>query len=137
MGQPIKEVLYNEMIKSNVSYNEKQLHVWNDKGQVNQVEVLADTGSQEISCVCYCPQYLLYFVASTDFKLHVFNEHLLLVGWLPLDVSQIHCMVFIPGKEKKRSHDGPSQLYWDKLVTGGINGCYMFPFRMLSKYKPQ
>jgi hypothetical protein len=66
---------------------------------------------------------MLYLVISTDFKLHLFNEHLLHVGWLPLNIRLITRAYF---------HESKST-----LITAGIDGVYMFKLNVKNKYDPK
>ena len=80
-----------------------------------------DTSSHSISTIVYSSVDQLYFAISTDFKLHIFNEHLIWVGWLPLKVRLVHFAHFYESKST--------------LITAGIDGCYMFPIKINSKYE--
>ena len=60
---------------------------------------------------------------STDFKLHIFNEHLNHIKALPLKIRLIHFAYF----DDKES----------KLITAGIDGCFMFDFKVICKYEPK
>ena len=82
-----------------------------------------ETQSHTISCIVYSPKNQLYFAISTDFKLHIFNEHLILLGWIPLSVRLVHYMYF---------HEEKST-----IITAGIDGCFMFKLNILSKYEPK
>jgi hypothetical protein len=66
---------------------------------------------------------MLYLAISTDFKLYIFNEHLLLIGWIPINMRLVHLAYF---------HEEKST-----LITGGIDGCFMFKFQVRSKYEPK
>ena len=66
---------------------------------------------------------MLYLAISTDFKLHIFNAHLILIGWLPLKVRLVNFAYFYEEKSL--------------LITGGIDGCHMFKFDVISKYEPK
>jgi len=66
---------------------------------------------------------MLYFAISNDFKMHIFNEHLILIGWVPLRVRLINYVFF---SEETST-----------LITGGIDGCYMFGITVRSKYDPK
>jgi hypothetical protein len=66
---------------------------------------------------------MIYLAISTDFKLHIFNEHLIHVGWFPLKVRLVHFAHFVEEKST--------------LITGGIDGCFMFKFMIRSKYEPK
>ena len=60
---------------------------------------------------------------SNDFKLHVFNEHLIVIGCLPLKIRLVNFAYFYEEKST--------------LITGGIDGCHMFKFNVMSKYEPK
>lgn len=60
---------------------------------------------------------------SNDFKLHIFNEHLHHIKALPLKIRLINFAYFY---EKE-----------SKLITAGIDGCFMFEFKMECKYEPK
>ena len=66
---------------------------------------------------------MLYLAISTDFKLYIFNELLLLIGWIPINMRLVHLAHF---QEEKST-----------LITGGIDGCFMFKFSTKSKYEPK
>jgi len=121
-GGQVKKIFFNKNIRSFVSYNEKQLHVWRaDNGQqVMNINFFDETQSHTISCIVYSSTHMLYFAISTDFKLHIFNEHLIRIGWLPLKVRLVHFAYFCEEKSM--------------LITGGIDGCFMFKIHVKSKY---
>ena len=54
----------------------------------------------------------MYFVISTDFKIHVFNEHLILIRQLPLKIRLIQYVYFLEEE--------------NKLITAGVDGCFLF-----------
>ena len=97
-----------------MSYNEKQIHVWSQQTgeQLFVVNFFEETRSHQISCMTYSLQHYLYLVISTDFKLHVFNENLILVESIPMKTRLINQCYFY---EKEQL-----------LVTAGIDGCYFF-----------
>jgi hypothetical protein len=66
---------------------------------------------------------MLYLAISTDFKLYIFNEHLLLIGWIPINMRLVYFAYFYEEKST--------------LITGGIDGCFMFKFYAQSKYDPK
>lgn len=66
---------------------------------------------------------MIYLAVSTDFKLHLFNEHLIWIGWFPLDVRLVHYLYFYEDKST--------------LITAGIDGCYMFHIHFVNKYEPK
>lgn len=121
----LKDILYNPNIRSYVSYNEKHLHIWRgtDAQQVAKCDFFNETQSHSISCVVYSHSNMIYLAVSTDFKLHLFNEHLVWIGWFPLDVRLVHYLYFY---EKKST-----------LITAGIDGCYMFHIHFMNKYEPK
>ena len=125
IGANVKNIFHNPNIRSYVSYNDKQLHIWKDDNAelVNSMNFFDETESHAISCVTYSKAHMLYFAISTDFKLYLFNEHLLNVGWVPLDVRLVTYIQYIEHKQM--------------LVTGGIDGCYMFKFFSYSKSDPR
>lgn len=124
-GGQVKKIFYNKNIRSFVSYNEKQLHVWReDNGeQVQSINFFDETQSHQISCIVYSSKHMLYLAISTDFKLHIFNEHLIRVGWMPLNVRLIYFAYFYEEEST--------------LITGGIDGCFMFKFMVETKYEPK
>lgn len=124
-GGQVKKIFYNKNIRSYVSYNEKQLHVWReDNGeQVQSINFFDETQSHQISCIVYSQEHMLYLAISTDFKLHIFNEHLIRVGWMPLNVRLIYHAFFYEEKST--------------LITAGIDGCFMFRFTVNSKYEKE
>ena len=65
----------------------------------------------------------LYLAISNDFKLHIFNEHLNHINTLPLKIRLINFAYFY---EKE-----------SKLITAGIDGCFMFDFIVECKYEPK
>ena len=81
------------------------------------------TQSHSISCIVYSETHMLYLAISTDFKMHIFNEHLNLIGWLPLKVRLVNFAFFCEQTSM--------------LITGGIDGCFMFKFNFTSKYEPK
>jgi WD40 repeat protein len=124
-GGQVKNIFYNKNIRSFVSYNEKQLHVWNAANgqQVMNINFFDETQSHTISTIVYSATHQLYLAISTDFKLHIFNEHLILIGWFPLKVRLVHFAYFYEEKST--------------LITAGIDGCFMFKINVKSKYEPK
>ena len=124
-GGPVKNIFYNKNIRSYVSYNEKQLHVWkaNNGQQVMGINFFDATQSHSISCIVYSKTHQMYLAISNDFKLHIFNEHLIMIGWLPLKIRLVNFAYFYEEKST--------------LITGGIDGCHMFKFNVMSKYEPK
>lgn len=59
---------------------------------------------------------------STDFKLHIFNEHLHHIKALPLKIRLINFAYFYENDKESR------------LITAGIDGCCMFDFEVICKY---
>ena len=92
----VKRVIYNPVSKSYVSYNEKQLHIWraNSGATIASIDFFDTTLSHSISCMCYARKYMIYLVVSTDFKIHIFNELLIWLGWLPLKVRLVNFIAF-------------------------------------------
>lgn len=66
---------------------------------------------------------MIYLAISTDFKIHIFNEHMVLIDSLPLKVRLVNFAFF---SEETAM-----------LITGGIDGCFMFKFKFNSKYDPK
>ena len=54
----------------------------------------------------------MYAVISTDFKMHIFNEFMILMRQFPLGISHVYEAFFIEES--------------DTLVTSSINGCHLF-----------
>lgn len=121
----MKDIFYNPHIRCFVSYNEKQMHVWkeSDGQQVQSINFFDETQSHSISCIVYAKSHMVYLAISTDFKLHIFNAHLILIGWLPLNTRLVNFAYFYEEKSL--------------LITGGIDGCHMFKFDVTSKYEPK
>jgi len=73
--------LYNPNTKAFVSYNQKQIHVWNELTgmRIFKIDLYQETKSHNISAFCYSRQKMLYFVISTDNRLHTFNENMICV----------------------------------------------------------
>ena len=100
-AQGVKDVLFNPNTKAFVSYNEKQIHVWSQQTgeQLFVVNFFEETRSHQISCMTYSLQHYLYLVISTDFKLHVFNENLILVESIPMKTRLINqCYFYLVDK---------------------------------------
>ena len=53
------------------------------------------TQSHTIACMCYSKSIGVYFVASTDFKLHAFNDYLSYLGWWPLKTRSVNHLEFM------------------------------------------
>lgn len=121
----LKDIIHNKNIRSFVSYNDKHLHVWREHTaqQVMNVNFFDETQSHTISCIVYSSKFMLYFAISTDFKLHIFNEHLIFVGWFPLDARLVHYAYFIEETST--------------LITAGIDGCFLFKLYIQNKYEPK
>ena len=121
----VNQVLYNPNMKAFVSCNEKQIHVWgqHDGAQLFQVNFFEETKSHAISCFCYSRKHMVFFVISTDFKLHVFNENMIHVCEVHMKTSLIsYCFFYEPH---------------NLLVCGGVDGCYIFQLQIHCKYTPQ
>jgi hypothetical protein len=58
-----------------------------------------------------------------DFKLLIFSEHLTLLKILGVKVRLAHFAYFVDSQSK--------------LITGGIDGCFIINFTMKSKYNPK
>ncbi|CDW78455.1 wd repeat-containing protein 87 [Stylonychia lemnae] len=135
IGGMVKSIFWNPNTKAYVSYNEKNLHVWKPETeeQIFYVNFFDETKSHQISCIVYSSKYhvrnlkpkflQLYLAISNDFKLHIFNEHLHHIKALPLKIRLINFAYFY---EKE-----------SKLITAGIDGCFMFEFKMECKYEPK
>ena len=120
-GIPITKLIYNENIGGYLSCTNKQIHVWksmesSDEGSFGKsqftIKFFEETGSHNISCLCYCKSLYLYFVVSTDFKLHVFNEYLFYIGHFSLQSRLVNFISIIDENLL--------------LVTGGIDGCFLY-----------
>ena len=82
---------------------------------------------------------------SGDFKLHVFNEHLNKIATLPLKVRLINFAYFYEENNTTSNEVKPKTSYGaheeekksGKLITAGIDGCYMFEFVIKCKYDPK
>ena len=122
---PVKDLVVNENIKSYVTYSEKQIHIWSsdNANQLKELDFFEATQSHTISCVVYCKKYMIYLAISEDFKVHVFNEHLRPIGYLPLNTRLVNYAYFYEEKSI--------------LITAGIDGCFMYKLNVLSKYEPR
>ncbi len=94
-----------------VSYNEKQVHAWNEFTGQQQLKVnfYEETKSHAISCMCYSQERQLYFIISTDFKLYIFNENLIMAASVAIKAGLINQCT-----------------YYDReslLLTVGVEGC--------------
>ena len=74
-----KGIIYSFNTKAFVTWNEKQIHMWSEltAKPIFKVNFYEETKSHSIASVCYSPVKMLYFVISTDFKMHVFNENMI------------------------------------------------------------
>lgn len=93
---PVKAVIYNQNSKVFVSYNDKQIHVWNELTGANlfKVNFYEETKSHTIAAMCYSLSKGLYFVIATDFKMHVFNENMINVDSLISKTRLVHQAYF-------------------------------------------
>lgn len=89
---------------SYLSFTEKHMHLWRvmkkDKEGLyakNQYDVrlLEHTNSHTISCIAYSNSLHLYFLMSTDFRLHIFNEYLFYVGYFHLPTRLVNFISII------------------------------------------
>lgn len=121
----VKSIFWNPNINAFVSYDEKNIHIWEkDTGrQLFNVNFFDTSKTHSISCMVYSIRYHLYLAVSTDFKLLIYNEHLNFIASLPLRIRLINFAYFY---EKE-----------SKFVTAGIDGCFIFDFIVKSKYEPK
>ena len=70
----------------------------------------------------YSEKYMLYFIVSFDYKLHVFNEFLNSCGLIPIATRLITHMSFCDDESL--------------LVTAGVDGCYIYPFKIIERITP-
>ena len=90
---------------------------------MHSVNFFDETQSHQISCIVYSHKHMLYLAISTDFKMHIFNELLIRIGWLPLNVRLIYFAHFYEEEST--------------LITAGIDGVFMFKFNTKTKYDPR
>lgn len=121
----MKGALYSSFLKAFVSYNEKQIHCWSELSgkQLFKVDIYQETGSHQISTVCFSEKRRLFFVMATDFKLHVYNENFICVGSVMTDAGVVQ-----------------QAQYYDKMdavMTAGMNGCIILQLQIKCKYSPE
>lgn len=87
-----------------------------------RVDFLQETKSPAIASMCYSRRYMLYFVLSTDFKLHIYNGNLIRVSEVPLQTSLLRYCLF---------YDENSL-----FIAGGIDGVCVFEVQVNYKYSP-
>lgn len=92
--QPTEVILglfLNTNVDAFVSYSKSNLHVWSARcgAQLVATSLLDVTGSETINAAAYSRSLRLYFVASSDFKIHLFNEYFVYVGWFPLNIRLV------------------------------------------------
>lgn len=92
----VKDIFWNANLNWFVSYDEKNLHVWDStNGRMLFMINFFDTAKSHIvSWVAYWKRYHLYLAATTDFKLLVYNENLKFIGSLDLKVRLISSIYF-------------------------------------------
>jgi len=95
--------------------------------QLFSVNFFDETKSHAISFIIYSARHQIYIAISTDFKLLVFNEHLNFIQALPLKIRLINFAYFY-----EKNKEGKSI-----LITAGIDGCFMFEFKVNCKYDPK
>ena len=61
-------------------------------------------------------------MASTDFKVHIFNDRLLLTRTLPLKIRLINCMHYLDQQ--------------DILICGGVDGTFLIKFDIEYPHRP-
>jgi WD40 repeat protein len=83
---------------------------------------VAGTHTQIIT-VAFSRKFRLYAVVTADFKMHFLNELLFLVD--EFDLASIRLVNFVYFNDKD-----------DTVITGGIDGVFVFRFNYQSKYKP-
>lgn len=83
--------MYNQNTRAFVTCSNKSMHVWSELSgeQLFKSVLVEDTKSSRISTFGYCHKSMLYFVFSTDFKMHVFNESLIHVTTLNTQLSVV------------------------------------------------
>jgi hypothetical protein len=114
-----------------LSFTDKQMHLWRimkkdkeglyAKIQFN-VRLLEHTNSRNISCIAYSNTLYLYFLVSTDFKLHIFNEYLFYVGFFNLPSRLVSYICIIDEKRQ--------------IITGGVDGCFQYQIMLSNNYDP-
>ena len=84
-------LFHNTNVDAFVSYSKSNLHVWSASSgaQLVATSLLDVTGSETINAAAYSKSLRLYFVASSDFKIHLFNEYFVYVGWFPLNIRLV------------------------------------------------
>ena len=135
-----------------VSYSNKQIHVWTsadmlnnakgfnpyEKDQLNEVEFQKQelpakslfvcrffevSKSHQIAYITYSQVRGLYFIASTDLKLHVLNDFLCYIGWWPIKTRSVNFMEYIDESQT--------------LLTAGVDGCYMYQVNFKKTFDPK
>ena len=56
-------------------------------------------------------------------KVHIYNEHLNYISKLDLELRLVHHAYFLESQSK--------------LITAGIDGCFITPIKLQSKYEPK
>ena len=62
-------------------------------------------------------------MASADFKVHIFNDYLSYAGWWALKTRSIGFIEFLDDNQK--------------LITAGVDGCYMYKMSFLERFNPK
>ena len=116
----------------NVTFDSKTIHFWSTlhpaiiddvaKPKVIKVVDLIKTHAA-VSTVAYSPKYRLYLIISTDFKFIFLNEIFNVID--QCDMSDIRLV------SHAYFHDEQ-----DLLITGGVNGVFLFKFQYTGNYKP-
>ena len=119
----VKDVIWNPLLDCFVSYSGKQIHVWNkeDGTQLFKALFFQITGCHNISSMAYSLSLRMYFVASVDLNIHLFNEYLAYVGRFQLQTRSVSKIKFIESKQM--------------IVTAGVDGCYFYDLKLVCKQK--
>ncbi|CAI2378793.1 unnamed protein product [Moneuplotes crassus] len=130
----VKGVIWNPNLNCFASYDEKNLHLWDPENSttVFSANFFDTAGSHCVSCVTYSTRYRLYMAVTTDFKLLIYNELLRYVKQKDQDgnVKPIELRVRLVNNIHFWEHRS-------KLITAGVGGCFVFDFRVKTKYDPK
>ena len=94
-----------------VSFSSKHIHVWDC---VTGDQIISKSLDADISAITYSHKLHIYFVVTTDFKLHIYNEYLCYVGQFPFLIRLISYLWY-DDKE-------------DVITAAGVDGCYVINY---------
>ena len=106
--------MWNNNTKAFVTWNDKFVHVWNPHTQelIYHVDYFTETKSHFITTLSYSHANFLYILISKDFKVHIFNESLILIRELSLGHRTLTYSYFLDSS--------------NVLIASGVEGTFLY-----------